>query len=168
MSSVPWRIQQGTDYQAARPLINDNFDKVASDVTSLGASQTTTTLFNSGSVAASGSWRQTVAIVNPGGSSSYPYMTAPTAIAGVSAIVPSIDVYVDVDGDATYLYPLGTNLTSSSRALTIDAKLDLTKADSSPATLTITGRNHDASAHTYYIHIKCTYFASKSTGIQGG
>lgn len=167
MSGVPNRLQQGTDYQAARPLINDNFDKVASDVTALGAAQTSTVLFNSGSVATNTTWRQTVAIVNPGGSSSYPYMTAQTAIPGVSAIVPSIDIYVDVDGDIGYLYPLGQSLTSSSRALAIDVKLDLTPV-SSPATLTVSGRNYDGSSHTYYIHMRCTYFASKSTGIQGG
>lgn len=167
MSGVPNRLQQGTDYQAARPLINDNFDKVASDVTALGAARTTTALFNTGSVATATTWRQTVAIVNPGGSSSYPYVTAPASIPGVSAIVPEIDLYIDTDGDSGYLYPLGTSLTTAQKALTIDAKLDLTKADGA-ATITVSGRNYDASAHTYYIHIRCTYFASKSAGIQGG
>lgn len=167
-STVPHRLQQGTDYQASRPLINDNFDKVAADVTSLGAAQTTTATFNTGSIAANTTWRQTVAIVNPGGSSSYTYTTAATTIPGVSAIVPAIDVYVGTDNDVTYLYPLGINLTSATRALAIDAKLDLTSADSSPATVTLSGRNYDASAHTYYIHIRFTYFASKSTGIQNG
>lgn len=167
-TQVPHRLQQGTDYQAARPLINDNFDKVAADVTALGSAQTTTATYNTGSIATATTFRSTVAIVSLGGSSSYTYVTAPTAIAGVSAIVPAIDVYVDTDNDATYLYPIGTALTAAQKALTIDAKLDLTPADSSVATVTVSGRNYDSSSHTYYIHIKFTYFGSKASGIQSG
>lgn len=163
MSTVPNRLQEGTDYQSARPLINDNFDKVAADVTSLGAGQTTTTTVTFSAITTGTTFRQTVVICNPSATSSYSYINAASIIGGVSAIVPSMDVYVDTDNDSTYLYPLGTNLTSSSRALAIDAKLDLTAVDG-VASLTISGRNYDASTHTYYVHIKCAYFSSKPAG----
>ena len=99
MPSVPHRFQEGTDYQQARPLLDDNFNKVAADVTSLGAGQTTTTTVTFSAITAGTTFRNTVVIVNPGGSSPYPYITADSIIAGVSAIVPSMDVYIDTDND---------------------------------------------------------------------
>ena len=163
MSSVPNRLQEGTNYTQAVPLINDNFDKVAADVTSLGAGQTTTTTVTFSAITAGTTFRDTVVIVNPGGSSSYPYITADSIIAGVSAIVPSMDVYIDTDNDSGYLYPIGVSLSVAQKALAIDAKLDLTTAGG-VASLTISGRNYDSSTHTYYVHIKSAYFSSKAPG----
>lgn len=164
MASVPHRLQEGTYYREAMPLINDNFDKVAQDVNDLGARNTSTSARITATVAAGTTFYKTVAICNPSGSSSYDYVNTTVPITNVSAIVPAIDVYIDTDSDAGYLYPIGTSLSSAQRAMTISAKLDLTKADSNPASITISGRNYDGSSHTYYIYVRCAYFPSAPSG----
>jgi hypothetical protein len=165
MSSVPHRFQEGTDYNSARPLLDDNFNKVVNDVADLGARQTTTTSYNTGSISAGGSFRHTIAICNPGDTSSFNYVNTPDYVSGISSIVPSIDVFIDTDNNLDYLYPVGISLSSSAKALAIDAKLDLTPADTGAvATVTISGRNYDTSSHTYYIHVRFSYFPSQPSG----
>lgn len=152
----PHRFNDTTDWEQARPLIDDNFDKTVQAIIDLGAKTTSSTQIITSSIAAGDVFHQTVAIVNPDGTSTYPYITLPKEESGLTSVIPAMDIRVDTDAPL-YLWPNGNSLSTGQRKLTITAKVDLTTVDGI-GSLTISGRNNDSSAHVYYITIRVAYF----------
>lgn len=153
----PHRFGEQTTWDEAKPLLNDNFEKTVQAVADLGIQTTSSTVLSFGSVATGANFQQTVAIVQPGSSSSYPYITLNNKESGLTSIIPSVDVYVDASNDSNYKWPNGVSLSSGQQKLSIHAKVDLTAVDGL-ASLTVSGRNNDSSAHSYYVTVRVAYF----------
>ena len=158
MPSVPWRLQEGTNYRSAQPLLNDNFDKITDYLTAMCAGTTTTTTATV-TVAGLSSGYQTVVILNPGASSSYPYVATTGTNKTLVLIQPQISVYVDSDNTVGNLVPNGASLTAGQKNSDVSCFTDAV-AVAGLGSVTLSIRNSDAISHTYYIHIKCSYLVN--------
>lgn len=165
MSGVPGfhRFTGEMSWEQARPLVDDNFLKAIQSTADLGARTTKTVSFTL-AIAATTSFYKTVVLANPGLTSSYSYVNLLSPENGVSAAVPIIQVYIDTNNTATYLWPNGSSLTSGQKNLTISAKKDLTAVDG-VTSFTISGFNGDSSSHNYYVTFSVAYFPSPPQGI---
>lgn len=159
---TPHRIQVGTSYDDALSLINDNFEKSVQDVSDLGASLSTTTNISIGSVAAGATFNQTVYVYNKDLTGLTPSINLQGYANGLLAAVPMIDIYVDTQS-ADYLFPTGASLSSGQLALNVNAMLNKT-ASAGVASIVISGKNSDSSAHTYYATIQLAYFPETTSG----
>lgn len=160
---VPHRFTGEISWEQARPLIDDNFDKVIQNTYDMGARISSSKTLTFSSVTTGSTFRETIVLVNPSKTSSYSYINLAQPENGFTAAVPIIDVYVDTNSSA-FLWPNGSSLTTAQRNLIIGVKKDLTAADGI-ASFTISGRNNDSSTHTYYVTFKVAYFPSPPTGI---
>lgn len=160
---TPHRIQVGTPYEDVLSLINDNFEKSVQDASDLGASLSTTVDVSIGSVAAGATFNQVIYVLNPGLTNASPYINVMAHANGLLAAVPMVDIYVDTR-TAAYLFPTGSSLTTNQLALNVNAMLTKTTSGPGIASITISGRNSDASAHVYYATVQIAYFPEKTNG----
>lgn len=158
MPSVPWRLQQGTKYTDAQPLLNDNFDKITDYLTALCVGTTTTTTATV-TVAGLSTGLQSVVILNPGATSSYPHVATTGTNKTLVLVQPQISVYVDTDNAAGNLIPNGVSLTAGQKNLTISCFTDAVPV-AGLGSVTLNIHNFNAISHTYYIHIKCSYLVN--------
>jgi hypothetical protein len=165
VSTIPNRLQVGTTYEEAMPLINENFDKVVQDIRDLGAN-TSTDLVITKTVPATSLDSFVVTLTSKGVASSSVYQViTQKPVAGISGLSPAVDIYIDTNNDLTKLFPYGSGLTSASRSLfPIVTTLNTGFVDSVGAVL-IQLNNRDSVTHTYYVHISCDYFPSPAQGI---
>ncbi len=163
LQPLPHRFTGDITWSEARPLIDDNFDKVVQNVNDLGAKTTSSKTITFSSVTTGSSFRDTVVILNPGATSSYNYINLTSPETGLLSATPMIDVYVDTNSSA-FLWPNGASLTSAQRNLIIGVKKDLTNVDGI-ASFIISGRNNDTSTHTYYVTFRVAYFPSPPSGL---
>lgn len=160
---TPHRLQVGTSYEDAISLLNDNFEKSVQDISDLGASESTSVTFITGSLASAATFSQIVYIL--------PYGAAPAANSvilaapalGLRGAVPAVDIYVD-NTTSGFLYPTGSSLTPGQLALTANVSVNLTTQGSGLASMVFNIRNCDSISHSYYITCKLIYLPEISNG----
>lgn len=77
-------------------------------------------------------------------------------------ITPRVDMYIDTDANAAYLWPNGVTLTSSSKRALCFIQVARTPSANQKITLQAYVENRDTVAHTYY----CTVDAIYLTGMK--
>lgn len=165
MAEAPNKLSPDVPLPDTIALINDNFDKTIQNIGDLGAKSTNIALVTFGSVAAGASFNNVVHMVNQNATYSGPIVSATSNISGVSALTAAADVYVDNDNNANYLYPLGSSLTSPLLNVLFSITQSYTTPQGTLATIVISGRNKDSSAHTYYFHLRASYFPAIPTTV---
>lgn len=160
---TPHRLQVGTSYEDALALLNDNFEKSIQDISDLGASSTTTTLFTTNSVAAGATYNKVISILQAGSSPAADSIILTDRANGLRGAMPAIDIWVDSTGD-DYLYPTGPLLSTEQQALIANAHINITEQGSGLASLVFSLRNCDSSAHSYTVNIKLVYLPEVSNG----
>jgi hypothetical protein len=160
---TPHRLQVGTSYEDAISLLNDNFEKSIQDISDLGASSTTTTQFNTNSVAAGATYNKTISILQAGSSPAADSIILTERANGLRGAMPAIDIYVDATG-SDYLYPTGSSLTTGQQAVIANAHINITEQGSGIASLVFSLRNCDSSAHSYIVSLKLVYLPETSNG----
>lgn len=160
---TPHRLQIGTSYEDAISLLNDNFEKSIQDISDLGASSTTTTQFNTNSVAAGTTYNKTISILQAGSSPAADSIILTERANGLRGAMPAIDIYVDSTA-SDYLYPTGSSLSSGQQAVIANAHINITEQGSGIASLVFSLRNCDSSAHSYDIRLKLVYLPEVSNG----
>ena len=160
---TPHRLQVGTSYEDALALLNDNFEKSIQDISDLGASSTTTTLFTTGSVSAGATYNKTISILQAGSSPATDSIILTERANGLRGAMPAIDIYVDSTG-TDYLYPTGPFLTTGQQALIANAHINITEQGSGLASIVFNLRNCDSSAHSYTVSLKLVYLPEVSNG----
>lgn len=160
---TPHRLQVGTSYEDALSLLNDNFEKSIQDISDLGASSTTTTLFTTGSVSAGATYNKTISILQAGSSPATDSIILTERANGLRGAMPAIDIYVDSTG-TDYLYPTGPFLTTGQQALIANAHINITEQGSGLASIVFNLRNCDSSAHSYTVSLKLVYLPEVSNG----
>lgn len=160
---TPHRIQVGTPYDDVLSLLNDNFEKSVQEIGDMGASETTTTTFTTGSVAAGATYTKVISILQAGSSPAADSIILSARANGLRGAVPALDIYVD-NVTSAYLYPSGASLSSDQLALTVNAHVNMTEQGSGLESMVINLRNCGASAHTYDITVKLVYIPEISNG----
>lgn len=162
--STPTRLQVGTPFDAAIPLLNNNFDQVVQDIRDLGANFSTTGTLAL-TIAASSLTAAVFTLTSKGvTSSSANQVFTQSPVSAVTGIAPQMDIYVDNDNDPTYLFPSGSNLSSGQQALYPIMTISNTGYTNSLAAWVISLNNRDSVQHVYYIHTRCGYFPSGPSG----
>jgi len=160
---TPHRIQVGTEYDDALALLNDNFEKSVQDLSDLGASESTTTSFSTGSIAAGTTFNQVIYILPSGSSPAANSVILSAPAISLRAAVPAVDIFID-GTSLLDLYPTGSSLTPGQLALTANTSLNLTTQGSGLASMVVNIRNSDSVAHTYYLTCKLVYLPKTSNG----
>lgn len=164
MSVTPTRLQVGTSFEEAIPLLNDNFENVIQDIRDLGANLSTTGRLVV-TVPASSLVSSVMGLTSKGLTSSAPnqiYTDKPANT--VTGILPYVDIYVDTDADATKLFPFGSGLTSGQMALFPVITVGSANYTNSLGAWIIQLNNRDTVPHTYYVYTKCGYFPTGAAG----
>lgn len=165
MSVPPSRLQVGTSVPDAYALINDNFDKIVQDIRDLGANLSTTGSVTFSALAASSVSSAVFTLTSQGAisdSANQVYTLLP--VSSVSGVAPQVDIYVDNDNNAAYLWPNGASLSPGQLSIFPIVTPVVTGYTNSLAAWVITMNNRDASPHTYYVKTRCGYFPSGPTG----
>lgn len=161
---APHRLQIGTEYSDTIPFINDNFENVVQDIRDLGANlstiRTQTLAVGAGQLVAA-TWTLTSQGVTSM-SVNQVFTIKPTS--SVTGISPFLDIYVDTDNDANFLFPTGASLTGGLLKLFVGLSISNSGYANSLGAWVIQVNNRDTASHTYYIHTRCGYLP---TGIQG-
>jgi hypothetical protein len=165
MATTPTRLQVGTSYNEAIPLLNGNFDNVIQDIRDLGAN-VSTSLTLTVTVPASSLNSQVVTLTSQGvTSTSVNQVFTTKPVSGTSGISPLLDIYVDVDNSPNNLFPYGATLTSGQLSLFPIVTILNTGFANSVGAWLIQLNNRDIAAHTYYVHTSCGYFPTGATGM---
>ena len=157
MTRILQKIQSSDDVSK----LNTNFDRIAADLTDRSSTRSSTA---SGSLtlAANTSYAIEVSVIDSAGIYEQNFLPLTP---------PRMDMYIDNDGDNTYLYPLGSNIYNvSTGALTgagavvsyevVMFRTVINQSNNEKATFSIIFRNTDASPHTVYFDIDVFYLAS--------
>lgn len=160
---TPHRLQVGTSYDDALALLNDNFEKSVQDVSDLGASESTTTTFSTGSIAAGGTYNKVINILAHGSTPAANSVILSSPVVSLRSAIPAMDIFVD-GTTVVNLYPTGSALTSGMLALNANISVNVTNQGSGLASAVINLTNLDAVAHTYDIAVKIIYIPQISNG----
>ena len=161
---TPHRLQIGTEYSDAIPFINDNFENVVQDIRDLGANISTigtVTVVIPSLALTPVTWTLT----SQGAiSTSVNQVFTLKPVSSVTGISPFLDIYVDVDNNSAYLFPLGSALVGGLQSLFVGLTISNTGYSNSLGAWVIQMNNRDANPHTYYVHTRCGYLPA---GVQG-
>lgn len=84
-------------------------------------------------------------------------------------IIPRVLVYIDTDGDGTYIYPSGSSLTSTQvRDISVDvltSTIVLNEVTNEKATYNIILRNLTGSSVDFYVYTDCFYVPGPDSGV---
>ena len=158
LTQPPHRFTGEITWEDSKPLLNDNLEKIVSSTNDLGA-RFTNTGYQAYPSLASNSFVTFVQDVTT---------SLPEYRFGFVQIVPRIAVYIDVDNDEDYRWPLGTAVSSVAPNFKADISPAIYPATwSDPATVAMyhfTIHNYDASAHNIYVYHDVSYMNSPSSG----
>lgn len=166
---APSRLQIGTTFEQAIPLLNNNFDQVVQDIRDLGANLSTTGTLTV-TVPATSLKSAVFTLTSQGQTSnSVNQVFTQSPVSQVSGIAPQTDIYIDNDNDPTYLFPNGSNLTAVAGAVgntALYAIVTVSEAGytNSLAAWIIQINNRDSASHTYYLHTRCGYLPTGPSG----
>ena len=166
-SQPPHRLNPDTPLDQNLALINDNFDKVVQTVGDLGARTSSTTTVTFASVAAGGGFQQGIILIGPASTTPSFGSTISTAgtDSGASALTPQMDIYVDTDNNAAFLFPFGASLSAAQVNFTFGVVASSTIPTNTLAYFIINGYNRDVGAHTYFVHVRAAYLPAAPTGV---
>lgn len=165
MATPPIRLQIGTDWPGAIPLLNQNFDNVIQNIQDLGAN-VSTILTIPFVVPATSLQSQVVTLTSKGVvSNSVNQVFTQQPVSSVNGISPAADIYIDVDNDIGHLFPLGASLTNAQLNLFPIITPQNTGFQNSVGAWLIQINNRDSVPHTYYVHTLCGYFPSAPAGV---
>ena len=153
MGLIPHRLSPETPYPDTVALLNDNFDKIVSDIGDLGGKFSTTASY-SVTIAAGGMNTATVGVTDP--RSLY--------VAGRLPITPRVEVFVDNNNDDNYLLGYSGSLSADQSNALVSVWIQRRASSGTVATFTIQIKNFGASPHTYYVVADESYTASPPTG----
>lgn len=160
---TPHRLQVGTGYDDALALLNDNFEKSVQDLSDLGASESTTTRFSTGSIAAGGTYNKVINILAHGSSPAANSVVLASPVTSLRSAIPAMDIFVD-GTTIIDLYPTGSALTPGMLALNANITINVTNQGSGISNAVINLTNLDSVAHTYDISVKIIYIPQTSNG----
>lgn len=150
----PNRLQPDTPLKDNIAYINDNFDKTVQAINDLGAS-----LFNEASTSVSIASGYTHHIFVP------VIDTINRYTPGNTPIIPLVKIYIDVDADDTYIFPIGSSLNSSQADSTVSVWSLNGYTSGAIGGYNLDIHNFSADTHTYYIYVNNFVFDSPNTGI---
>ena len=155
MAQVPHRLQPDTRIEDNLALINDNTDKLISNIGDLGANKT-------------GGFSVTVNIASGG----FYYIVVGVRSSDNFAsqvnntlVWPMLDIFVDTDADYNYILPNGSSLTTGQQQLMVTtrvAKTAETNFADEIATVFYQLYNLDTVDHTYYLYGRAGFMPSNN------
>lgn len=154
MPGVPNRFTAETTYPNLVTQLNDNMDKVVSDVSDLGAKFSSGYASYSVTIPAGGMHSQLVGVLD----------NRPQYQPGKVQIVPRCEAFVDTDGDDNYLLGYGASLSAEQLASMKSVTVERRASVGAVASLLIQIRNFGAVSHTYYVRTDDSYMNSPATG----
>jgi hypothetical protein len=165
MATTPNRLQVGTTFDQAIPLLNDNFDKAVQDIRDLGASTATSIWVPIGPVASGAVAAQTVTLASSSKPTGSPFELLTQKSAGAVAVAQYFAlIYIDSQA-ADHLWLVGSALTAEQSNFQCMINASNTTFNGSLAAWTIEILNRGASAHTYYVQIGAWYVPVTAPGL---
>lgn len=152
MPQLPNRLQPDTPYPEIIALLNDNFDKTATDLADFGAKFSSGVARYSFTLAANSSFTQAIGVTD----------SRPEYKAGSVQVVPRMETFVDNDLNDAYLLGYVNSQNNSCLANLTTARRPAT---GNVATYIAQHFNRDTVSHTYYVYVDHSYINSPSTGV---
>lgn len=154
MAGVPHRLQQDSPYPETLAQANDNFDKLVSDTSDLGAKFSSTYASYSVTVAPGSMHSQLVGVTD----------VRPEYVAGRVQIAPRCEIFVDTDANDAYLLGYGASLSGEQLLSFKSVTVERRPAVNAIAAFLVQILNLGASPHTYYVRVDDSYINSPATG----